>query len=82
MLVIAACTLFYSGYAAQIEREGFTTPPFFIDMVTGIAEGQIEGSAATGVGCWVKSLNALMSNVKLSPVLLAHNPLVFSLGKA
>lgn len=45
VLVIAACTLFYSGYAAQIEREGFTTPPFVIDMVTGMAEGQIEGSA-------------------------------------
>ncbi len=45
VLVIATCTLFYSGYAAQIEREGFTTPPVVIDMVTGIAEGQIEGSA-------------------------------------
>lgn len=43
-LVIAACALFYSGYAAQIESEGFTTPPFAIDMVTGIAEGQIEKS--------------------------------------
>jgi len=45
VLIIAACALFYSGYAAQIEREGFTTPPVVIDMVTGIAEGQIEGSA-------------------------------------
>ena len=45
VLVIAACTLFYSGYAAQIESEGFNTPPFLIDMVTGIAEGQVEGSA-------------------------------------
>ena len=45
VLVIAACALFYSGYAAQIESEGFTTPPFIIDMATGIAEGQIEGNA-------------------------------------
>jgi len=44
VLVIAACALFYSGYAAQIEREGFTTPPFVIDMAMGIAEGQIETS--------------------------------------
>ena len=44
-LIIAACGLFYSGYAVQIESEGFTTPPFVIDMVAGIAEGQIEGSA-------------------------------------
>lgn len=44
-LIIAACALFYSGYAAQIESEGFTTPPFVIDMVKGVAEGQIEGSA-------------------------------------
>jgi len=45
VLVIAACALFYSGYAAQIESEGFTTPPVVIDMVMGVAEGQIEGSA-------------------------------------
>ena len=45
VLVIAACACFYSGYATQIEREGFTTPPFVIDMVTGIAEEQIEGNA-------------------------------------
>ncbi len=45
VLIIAACALFYSGYAEQIEREGFTTPPFVIDMATGMAEGQIEGSA-------------------------------------
>ncbi len=44
VLTIAACALFYSGYAAQIESEGFTTPPFVIDMVMEIAEGQIEGS--------------------------------------
>jgi len=42
VLIIAVCVLFYSGYAAQIEREGFTTPPFVIDMATGIAEEQIE----------------------------------------
>ncbi len=42
VLIIAACACFYSGYAAQIENEGFTTPPFVIDMVTGMAEGQME----------------------------------------
>lgn len=45
VLIIAASALFYSGYAEQIESEGFTTPPFVIDMVMEIAEGQIEGSA-------------------------------------
>ncbi len=45
VLVIAACACFYSGYAAQIESEGFTTPPFVIDMVMEIAEEQIEVSA-------------------------------------
>jgi len=45
VLIIAACALFYSGYSAQIESEGFTTPSFVIDMVMEIAEGQIEGSA-------------------------------------
>ena len=45
VLIIAACASFYSGYAAQIEREGFTTPPFAINMVMGMAEGQIEASA-------------------------------------
>lgn len=44
VLIIAACALFYSGYAAQIENEGFTTPPFIINMAAGMAEGQIEGS--------------------------------------
>lgn len=42
-LVIAACACFYSGYAAQIKSEGFTTPPFVINMVTGMAERQMEG---------------------------------------
>jgi len=27
-LIIVACACFYSRFAAQIEREGFTTPPF------------------------------------------------------
>jgi len=44
VLIIAVCVLFYSGYAAQIEREGFTTPPFIINIGMGIAEGQIEAS--------------------------------------
>ncbi|MCL0076236.1 hypothetical protein M1N87_01460 [Dehalococcoidia bacterium] len=50
VLIIAACASFYSGYAAQIEREGFTMPP--IDMVTGMAAEQIAPfvtDIATGV---------------------------------
>jgi len=42
VLVIAACVLFYSGYAAQIDREGFTVPAGFIDAVAGITDDQIE----------------------------------------
>jgi len=42
VLVIAVCVLFYSGYAAQIEREGFTVPTGIIDAVAGITEDQIE----------------------------------------
>ena len=42
VLVIAACALFYSGYAAQIEREGFTVPAGVIDAVAAITEDQIE----------------------------------------
>lgn len=45
VLIIAACASFYSGYAAQIEREGLTTPPFIMDMVVGIAEEQFEENA-------------------------------------
>jgi hypothetical protein len=41
-LIIAACGCFYSGYADQIEEEGFTIPPFVTDMAGRIAEGQIE----------------------------------------
>jgi hypothetical protein len=41
-LVIAACALFYTGYAAQIEREGFTIPTFVVDMAMDMAEGQVE----------------------------------------
>jgi len=40
------------------------------------------GREVSGVGCWVKSLNALVSNMKLSGVLLTQSPLVLSLGKA
>ncbi|MBA7651159.1 hypothetical protein ES703_58974 [subsurface metagenome] len=44
VLIIAASACFYSGCAEQIKNEGFTMPPFVINMVTEIAEGQIEGS--------------------------------------
>jgi len=42
VLVIAVSVLFYLGYAAQIESEGFTAPSFVVDMGMGIAEKQIE----------------------------------------
>jgi hypothetical protein len=42
VLIIAVCALFYFSYAAQIERDGFTTPSFVTDIGTGIAEKQIE----------------------------------------
>lgn len=44
VLVIAVCVLFYFGYAAQIERDGFTTPPFVVNIAMGIAEKEIEAS--------------------------------------
>lgn len=44
VLVIAVCALFYFGYTARIEREGFTTPPFVINIAMGVAEKQIEAS--------------------------------------
>lgn len=44
VLLIAVCALFYFGYAAQIEREGFATPPFVVDIAVGMAEGQIEAN--------------------------------------
>lgn len=45
VMIIAACACFYSGYAAQIEREGFSIPPVAINMVMEIAGRQIEASA-------------------------------------
>ena len=42
VLVIAVCVLFCAGYAAQIEREGFTTPPFVMNIAMEVAEGQIQ----------------------------------------
>jgi hypothetical protein len=44
VLSIAACASFYTGYAAEIEREGFTLPPGITNLVTRAAEGQLEGS--------------------------------------
>jgi len=41
VLVIAACSLFYFGYAAQIEHDGFTMPSFVTNIATGIIEEQI-----------------------------------------
>lgn len=41
VLVIAVCVLFYTGYAAQIEREGFKAPSFVMDIATEVAERQV-----------------------------------------
>ncbi len=48
-LSLIACVSFYSGYAAEIEREGFTMPPGITDMVMGAAEGQL-GDLMSGLG--------------------------------
>lgn len=37
VLVIVICVSFYLGYARQIEREGFSTPPFITDRVVRMA---------------------------------------------
>jgi hypothetical protein len=42
VLVIAVCVLLYAGYAAQIEREGFETPSFVMDIAMEVAERQID----------------------------------------
>ena len=41
VLVIAVCALFYAGYAAQLEREGFRAPPFVTDIVIEVVDRQI-----------------------------------------
>jgi hypothetical protein len=41
ILVVAVCVLFYAGYAAQIEREGFKTQSFFMDIAMEVTERQI-----------------------------------------
>jgi len=41
VLVIAVCVLFYTGYAAEIEREGFKAPSFVMDIAMEVAERQI-----------------------------------------
>lgn len=38
VLVAIACTSFYFGYAAQIEREGFTIPTAILDVVEDVVE--------------------------------------------
>ncbi len=37
-LVIVACGSFYFGYAAEIDREGFSIPPALVEMVVGRME--------------------------------------------
>ncbi len=40
-LVIVACGSFYFGYAAEINREGFSIPPFLLEMVMGRIEEEV-----------------------------------------
>jgi hypothetical protein len=40
-LLIVACGSFYFGYAAEIEREGFSIPPALVEMVMGRMEKEI-----------------------------------------
>ncbi|MFQ5813414.1 MAG: hypothetical protein ACE5I2_09555 [Anaerolineae bacterium] len=40
-LVIVACGSFYFGYAAEIEREGFSIPPTLVEMVVGRMEKEV-----------------------------------------
>lgn len=48
-LLVVTCASFYLGYAAHIEREGFTFPPFvrerLVDTALQLMEGQLEGQA-------------------------------------
>jgi hypothetical protein len=48
VLAILVCASFYSGYAAEIEREGFQLPPFITDRIVGMVEEQFEGWAEMG----------------------------------
>jgi len=40
-LVIVACGSFYFGYAAEIDREGFSIPPALVEMVMGKMETEV-----------------------------------------
>lgn len=40
-LVIVVCGSFYFGYAAEIERAGFSLPPFLVEMVMGRMEKEL-----------------------------------------
>jgi hypothetical protein len=40
-LTIIVCGSFYSGYAAEIDREGFSIPPALVEMVMGRMEKEI-----------------------------------------
>ena len=49
-LVIVACGSFYLGYAAEIDREGFSIPPSLIEMVMGRIEREVSNLLPTDVG--------------------------------
>jgi len=49
-LILVACGSLYLGCAAHIEREGFSIPEFYIEMLMKPMENQIEAQGATGEG--------------------------------
>ena len=49
-LIIVACGSFYLGYAAKIDREGFSIPPFLIEMVMGRIEDEVSKLLPADVG--------------------------------
>jgi len=49
-LVIVACGSFYFGYAAEIEREGFSIPPALVEMAVEIMEKEVGGLLPADLG--------------------------------
>jgi hypothetical protein len=49
-LAIVACGSFYFGYAAEIDREGFSIPPSLIEMVMGRIEQEASNLLPADVG--------------------------------
>jgi hypothetical protein len=49
-LLIVACGSFYSGYAAEIDREGFSIPPSLSEVVMGRIEQEVSKLLPADVG--------------------------------